>query len=166
MESSQEPTDLVTNTSSQPFRLLDLPQEIQDKIYGHYHGRYDLKLKSKQSVTPDGTSIFEPVVGYEQDHINLELACRKVRQDSSKVRQGCYSGVLRLEEWKKAINLAIRQLEKHVMGSFIISSTKNLIVERYSPDFSSSVCSGGLGPATNVLSAMTELDIQLPRDYY
>lgn len=103
----------------QPFRLFDLPQEIQDKIYCEYYGPYDLELTESDQRSSNNL----PTVRGLPAYASLERTCRKVREDASKCRKQCYSGTLRITEEKYTYKRRLRRLRYFGPTSWWAAST-------------------------------------------
>lgn len=70
--------------TAQPFRLLDLPQELQSQIYAKYYEGVDLTLRR---VERRDTILFSQLIRFHPlPSLALELTSRKVYNDSRKVR--------------------------------------------------------------------------------
>ena len=72
-----------------PFRLLDLPQEIQDQIYAKYYEGVDLVLRKcerRDSIIFTSAISFKPL-----PNLIIEQTCRKVLTDSRRVRHNIWS---------------------------------------------------------------------------
>lgn len=84
-----EPTSAL-----QSFRLLDLPQELQDRIYKLYYGTYDVVVSEPSTGRHEDIWFFQYKYSIDQaaEYIQLETTCRKIRADSSKIRKEGYSG--------------------------------------------------------------------------
>lgn len=96
-------TNMDKTTFETPFRLLDLPQELQDNIYSKYMTAFDLEIVAS-------TADDHHVRGMA-DTCALRRTCRRVAEDVHKVQQKHYSGVLKLvlksnESW--ALNAILR----------------------------------------------------------
>lgn len=81
-----------------PFRLLDLPQEIQDKIYEAYHQGVKLTLPLQKGSLPS---------------LNIEVVSRKVGHDAKKVRDAIWPRKIEVsaEGW-----LQLTTAERFVVG--------------------------------------------------
>lgn len=77
---------VIEANECRPFRLLDLPQELQDHVYRMYFGRFDLCV-----VYP---RLFQSTIKalLPNSRTNLALASKKVRDDCYRVRAECFSG--------------------------------------------------------------------------
>lgn len=82
------PTTMDDEPSNVPFRLLDLPQELQDKIYATNVGIYDIELW--------GCKFDEFLFRPTSDCSALKQTCRKVLEDVRKIEQKSYSGNLKV----------------------------------------------------------------------
>ena len=88
------PPSPAASTRSMPFRLLDLPQELQDKVYQQlYAQQYDLNVSLKNSPRRDRQLFQRKIVLSVPPH-NLESACRKTRLDAGHIRKEAFSGCL------------------------------------------------------------------------
>lgn len=79
-----------------PFRLFDLPLEIQNKIYQHlYEKEYGIMAGMSEGILClRGRSNFLP-------SYKLELACRKTRDDSHLIRKNAFNGHLQVSQHEK-----------------------------------------------------------------
>ncbi|KAJ9606293.1 hypothetical protein H2200_009254 [Cladophialophora chaetospira] len=94
------PSPTPVSSSSAPARLLDLPQELQDKIYRHlYKEKYNIKahVRDKEhSELPSDSTAPNILVLHGLPSPNLEFACRKAYQDTADLRKNAFSGHLHI----------------------------------------------------------------------
>lgn len=81
------------DNTSQPFRFLDLPLEVQHSVYREYCGKYDVIIRlvhdpSQASVLGQWRVKVGGIPGVAQ----LELVCHQIFQDLQPVREQCFSG--------------------------------------------------------------------------
>lgn len=96
--------------SLEPFRLLDLPQEIQNQIFTKYYEGVELIL---QRIERRDTILFSQLIKFHPlPSLALELTSRKVFADSRKVRQVAWPRKLTLVNLL-GIKFWILQLAEH-----------------------------------------------------
>lgn len=81
---------------NQCFRFLDLPAEIQQNVYHQYLGIFDVTMIILEEELVSGHDRYnqmsiDPIPGVNQ----LDLVCRRVKDDFQLAQQQCYSGTVK-----------------------------------------------------------------------
>ena len=122
--------------ASVPFRLLDLPQELQDKVYSLlYAETYDVAVTIAHNRDP--RELLKPHI-FTLNNIPsyaIELACKKTREDTHLIRRNAFNGQLSITLQELSDEISVGELcanlpfwlRTHVtsltIGPFIESTT-------------------------------------------
>lgn len=109
-----------------PFRLLDLPQELQLRIYEHCIGHFDATIDFANCEQKHNglMTLSRLVLRGPRPSMNIQLSCRKICDDVRHVQQYCYSGNLVFSLWADSDLLILQLLERQPGLSWLIQNTK------------------------------------------
>ncbi|KIV87134.1 hypothetical protein PV11_02702 [Exophiala sideris] len=125
-----EPGDWSVSPSTPPFRLFDLPQEIQNKIYKHLYAE---KYRASVLVADNRDYVREyrqhglrKKFYFNTTNYSVELACKKLRNDTHLLRKDAFNGHVQIKyhesyDWEA--------LEKLCSGSFVWLRTRVTCIE-------------------------------------
>lgn len=100
------------------FRLLDLPQELIDKVLEQYFGRFDLNLElSCRAARTSSTVSMRTSCSNPELSSSLQLSCRKLAQDVRNLRHAGFTGVVKLKVLHNSDLAALVQLSRLRSGT-------------------------------------------------
>ena len=132
-EPSTETTDRFngTSTDNQPFRLFDLPQEIQDHICSFMYGSYCVTARALVYNDDEDvpTSVFGRLLLYEYQDLSLELMCRHTYRQAGAIHRKGFTGVLQLIMDKDEFPFTIREIHGRPHLRWFEPRVKRLSIE-------------------------------------
>lgn len=148
----------ASSARDKPFRLLDLPQEVQDSVYSQAFHIFDLELR-----TTSRADTFK-IRGLPRGAKALQLVCHKIARDTQQVLQQKYSGLLKLSGRQEFSLVALRKLSRSSSMIWILQSSTILRVLYHTFLASSTLYRQealSLSPWSSVLDHLSNVEILL-----